>query len=226
MRTNVWAVIIAGSLSSASFAGGEAPASAAGGYSLPITPAELSYSQPDAAQTEPPASTSPKVLDVSAASVVPFGQAKSRWWGIGAGVAYDFEDATDLNLFGTYSYFLAENVEFLGELGGWYYTDDQEAGVNLSMVFRWHFYNDGKWTTFVDGGIGLLGTTDDVPERGTSFNFTPRVGVGFTRLLSDDGLRLLVGVRWAHISNARINGDGENPSRDSADLYVGLIFPF
>jgi hypothetical protein len=69
-------------------------------------------------------------------------------------------------------------------------------------------------------------STDDVPNDGTSFNFTPRLGVGFTRQLTDSGIRLEGGLRWAHISNARITGDADNPARDSAMLYVGLIFPF
>jgi len=47
-----------------------------------------------------------------------------------------------------------------------------------------------------------------------------------TRRITDGGVRLQAGVRWAHISNARIKGDDDNPSRDSAMLYVALVFPF
>ena len=83
---------------------------------------------------------------------------------------------------------------------------------------------------FTDLGIGLLGATDPVPRRGgtegTKFNFTPRIGGGFTRQLNDEGVRLEVGLRWAHVSNGRISGNDENPGRDSMMLYTGLIFPF
>jgi hypothetical protein len=75
-------------------------------------------------------------------------------------------------------------------------------------------------------GIGVMGATGDVPDGGTPFDLMPRAGIGVTKQLTDDGLRLDVGVRWHHISNARINGDDENPSRDGAMLYAGLIFPF
>lgn len=157
-----------------------------------------------------------------------YGAEGSRWWTLGGGIANDLSDATDFNLFGAYSYFLADDIEFSAELGLWYYaqTGDDTGGLNPNMVFRWHFYNDQDWTVYVDAGIGLVFTADDVPPEGTSINFTPRAGLGFTRALDDSGTRLMVGVRWAHISNARIEGDGENPSRDSVMGYVGVIWPF
>ncbi len=157
-----------------------------------------------------------------------YGEEGSRWWTIGAGVANDFSDGTDLNLFGAYSYFLADEIEFSAELGLWYYaqTGDDTGGINPNMILRWHFYNDQDWTVYTDIGIGLVFTADDVPPDGTSINFTPRAGLGVTRALDDSGTRLMVGVRWAHISNARIEGDGENPSRDSVMGYVGVIWPF
>lgn len=162
------------------------------------------------------------------APVARYGAEGSRWWTIGGGVANDFSDATDLNLFGAYSYFLIDDVEFSAELGAWYYaqTGDDTAGLNPNMILRWHFYNDQDWTVYADVGIGLVFTADDVPPDGTSINFTPRAGLGFTHALDDSGTRLMVGVRWAHISNARIEGDGENPSRDSVMGYVGVIWPF
>lgn len=157
-----------------------------------------------------------------------YGEEGSRWWTIGGGIANDLSDATDFNLFGAYSYFLVDDVEFSAELGLWYYaqTGDDTAGLNPNMVFRWHFYNDQDWTVYADIGIGLVFTADDVPPDGTSINFTPRAGLGFTHALDDSGTRLMVGVRWAHVSNARIEGDGENPSRDSVMGYVGVIWPF
>lgn len=157
-----------------------------------------------------------------------YGAEGSRWWTIGGGIANDLSDATDFNLFGAYSYFLVDDVEFSAELGAWYYaqTGDDTAGLNPNMVFRWHFYNDQDWTVYADIGIGLVFTGDDVPPDGTSINFTPRAGLGFTHALDDSGTRLMVGVRWAHLSNARIEGDGENPSRDSVMGYVGVIWPF
>lgn len=161
-------------------------------------------------------------------AATPFGQAGSQRITILGGVATTFGKDSDFNLAVAYSNFIAENVELSLELGAWYFnqTGENEGGVNPALVFRWHFYNEGTWSVYADAGIGLLVSTGDVPESGTSFNLTPRAGLGFTRELTDDGLRLHAGFRWHHISNARINGDDENPSRDMPMLYVGVSWPF
>jgi len=192
-------------------------------------PATLRYAQAvDApkASADFPAPASMGKLQEQA--IPAFGAGGSRWWILGGGVSNNFSDGTDYNIFGAYSYFLIDDVEFSTELGAWYYAinGDDAQGINPNIVIRWHFYNDGDWTVYADTGIGLAFSTDDVPADGTSVNFTPRVGVGITKALDDSGTRLMVGVRWAHMSNARIFGDGDNPSRDSAMLYAGVIFPF
>lgn len=169
-----------------------------------------------------------------------FTMAGSRWWTIGAGVANNFSSSTDVNIHASFSQFLADEFEFLIEAAGWYFSQpgSDTAGISGSMVFRWHFWQseDKRWTTFADAGIGLLGAFDNVPEGGTSFNFLPRAGAGFTYALNPatdtgDGLesrgaRLVAGVRWHHISNARVNSDTRNPARDAIMLYAGIEFPF
>ncbi len=158
---------------------------------------------------------------------LPFGAEDGRWWSVGGGITHNFDGATDANFTWSYTYFIAENVEFTGELGLWHYNQpgDNALAINPCMVFRYHWYNDQAWTLYVDAGIGLLFATDNVPDSGTSFNFTPRFGVGLTRRLFDD-VRLQVGVRWSHVSNARIIGDGDNPARDGPMLYAAVVFPF
>lgn len=158
---------------------------------------------------------------------VSFGTPGSMWWTIGAGVSNNFNRATDLNARFNLSYFIAQDVEVAGELGVWYYGLENEAvGFNPASYIRWHFLNKERMTVYADLGIGVLFTTDDVPSDGTSFNFTPRAGAGITHRLGDSANRFELGVRWAHISNARTSGDGDNPSRDSVMLYGGVIFPF
>jgi hypothetical protein len=158
-----------------------------------------------------------------------FGDKGSHWLTFGAGAADNFTDSVDMNLHIAWSTFLVKDVELALEGAGWYFNQpgDNTGGVSGSVVFRWHFYNDDNWTVFADAGIGLLGAFDDVPDGGTSFDFLPRAGGGVTkRLFEGEDTRLQVGVRWHHISNARINGDDNNPSRDGAMLYAGLIIPF
>lgn len=179
-------------------------------------------------RVEPDAALSNESEASARVGAVEYASKGSRWWTLGAGVAYDFDDATDVPLRGAYSYFLDDGVEFSAEVGAWYFSQpgDDAVGLSGSVILRWHFLRRDPWTAYVDAGIGIVGSSDDVPQGGTSFNFLPQAGAGVTRRLNDDGLRLQLGLRWHHISNARIQGDDENPDRDAPMIYAGLIFPF
>jgi Lipid A 3-O-deacylase (PagL) len=157
-----------------------------------------------------------------------FGAEGSEWLWAGWAIADDFESAVDQYAYFAWSTFLADDVELALEAGLWHFNQpgDNEGGLSGSLLFRWHFINKDEWTVYAQIGIGAMGATGDVPDDGTSFNLMPRAGVGVTKQLDEAGVRLDVGLRWHHISNARINGDDDNPSRDGAMLYVGLIFPF
>lgn len=192
-----------------------------------------------AAAQEVPSGVAPATLTVAhavfaesdakdAAALLDFGKEGSKWWSAGATAGHDFADSTDVGGYAAFTYFIIDNVEVTGQLGVKYYSQpgDDAVGVVPQFLFRWHFINTGAWTVFADAGIGVMGSTDSVPFDGTSFNFTPRVGVGFTRRLTDDGTRLIAGLTWAHVSNARIQGDGDNPSRDEPMIYVGIVWRY
>ncbi len=197
-------------------------ATAEGSASLDVSPVRF--------KTEPPAPEAKAEEKAKPATAHgAYGSKGSHWLTFGGGAADNFSDAVDTNLHIAWSTFLVENVEFGIEGGGWYFNQpgDNTGGISGTMLFRWHFYNDQNWTVFADVGIGLLGAFDDVPDGGTSFDFMPRAGGGFTKRISEDAdTRLMAGVRWHHISNARINGDDNNPSRDGAMFYAALVFPF
>jgi hypothetical protein len=203
---------------------------------LDLTDVLARESQPPAADTPPsavPAQTAPAGTPERARG---YGQSGSRWWTVGALAANNFHDATDFNVHLAFSQFIADDLEFAVEAAGWYFhqTGDDTGGVSGSMVFRWHFLHaeDYKWSVFGDAGIGILGAFDNVPEGGTGFDFLPRIGGGFTYALDDSvqgesrGSRLMVGVRYHHISNGRISGDTSNPARDAIAVYAALVFPF
>lgn len=148
-------------------------------------------------------------------------------WIIAFSAAYTGE-ALDQGITLSYNRFLVDDIEWFLEGGLWSFYDqgaDNAFGLSASMGFRWHFLKRENWSLFADMGIGVLGTTDHVPPDGTSLNFMPRAGLGFTRQI-DERLRLIGGVRWHHISNARTRGDERNPSRDAPQVYVGLVVPF
>ncbi|MFZ2873026.1 MAG: acyloxyacyl hydrolase [Phycisphaerales bacterium] len=195
------------------------PAFAENAPTITVNPAPFEY------RAEPPAAE-PASAPSSAA---PFGAADTRWWSVGTGVAFDFEDGTSFNVHGSLSYFVAENIETVGEVGAWYYSQPGEDafGINPAFVVRWHFINEGSWTVFADIGIGMLLASSDVPaDNGTSINLTPRAGIGLTYALDDAGTRLQLGLRWAHVSNARITGHDDNFGVDAAMPYIGIVFPF
>ncbi len=179
-----------------------------------------SQDQPGAADPAQPVSMQPI-----------FGQ-PGHWWGqIGGGYAAEAVEkdaAHDINLAFTASTFLVEDFELMLQLGGWYFDQpgDNAWGLNFNLLFRWHFLSFDTWTLFMDGGAGMLATTDLVPDGGTGFNFTPTAGGGATIKLGQSANRLVLGVRWHHISNARIEGEDRNPSRDGIMGYVAFQFPF
>lgn len=159
---------------------------------------------------------------------VPFGQAGSWRWAIYGGAAADVSnDAEHYNLHFSAEHFLAEYFSINLELGGLLFDQDQDTGgANFNLLFRWHFLQGDDWTIYGDAGAGLLLAGEEVPETGTNFNFTPQAGIGGTLSIGGDGARLMGGLRWHHISNARIKGEDHNPGRDSVMLYVGVSFPW
>lgn len=153
---------------------------------------------------------------------------------IGAIGALDLEDNLDTALTLSYTRFLTDRFEWGAELGLWgfFQEGDDAVGASVTAMFRYHFWNTADagplgpdWTSFFELGIGVMGSSDDVPFEGTSFNFMPRIGIGVTKRINDRGWRAVAGVRWHHISNARINSQESNPSRDSASVFFGLSIP-
>ncbi len=97
------------------------------------------------------------------------------------------------------------------------------GGGGMSTSLRWHFLREASWSLYAEFGIGVLATTDDIPNGGTALNFTPRAFFGSSIEIAED-TRLLAAVGWFHISNAQL---GEtNPAIDAIAFYLGLSFGF
>lgn len=205
------------------------PAAAAAGEGARLSASSrLAFEQPAAVPATGPAGESEDPVTPAPRA---FGEEGYRSFGVTVGVAHDLEDddrSTDIQAALSLQYFFVDDIEIIGELSalGFFQEGDDAAGVNAGFVLRWHFVNRDRWSLFGDAGIGLLFTTDDVPDGGTSFNFTPRAGLGATYRLTDGGVRLVAGARWHHVSNAAIDGEDRNPDRDGIMGYVGLTFPF
>lgn len=205
-------------------------------------PSPDTLTAPTITTTPPPAPAPAATADTDAdGRSTAYGTAGSRWWTVTLAGASNFDNFNDASIAGAWSQFLADDFEFAIEAALWYFNQSENdhgdgldtGGVSGSMIFRWHFAqaDDYSWSIFADAGIGLLGSFSNIPEGGTGLNFIPRLGMGATiDLDSDDGAdhgaRLMLGLRWQHISNGRIEGDSNNPAFDGLCAYVGLVFPF
>lgn len=170
---------------------------------------------------------------------IPFGMRghQAISFGLGVGIA---PDSTDYQGYASYHHFLADRLEFSLQAGGWFFDQDEDGqdgepadetgGASLSFAVRLYFLDTDmptadQWAWYGEAGVGILGSVDDVPGGGTSFNFLPRAGGGVLIPLTDSGTRLDVGVRWHHVSNASIFGTDDNPDRDGVMIYAGVMFP-
>ena len=156
-----------------------------------------------------PAGTSAWELDASYIHPIRFSD--DHFYGVYAGAHHYFADEASIGI-GLDGYFVDQ------------VRDDTVLG-GVSVLLRWHFVADKNYTLFFDGGVGLSYAGMDVPEEGTHFNYTPRIGGGATLKLRDD-FHLLGGVRFFHLSNGNLNGRDENPSQDGAQFYVGALWTF
>ena len=158
---------------------------------------------------------------------VPYGAKGTKRWNIHVNRGREYSETSN-NFFSAgigFSDFIEDGLSLDVEFDG-IHVDQKggdQGGVNLTVLLRWHAIMERSWTFYLDAGMGLLVTSDNVPENGSSFNFTPQAGAGFSIDLGGD-VRLLTGFRWHHISNANLYSD--NPGRDNYMGYVGFSFPF
>lgn len=153
---------------------------------------------------------------------------QKRWFfQTGIGIPYDPAESNTFGLVGAGgTYFFADGHSVNLVLNGLYFSQvgSDAAGINLDLIGRWHIVREKKWSFFVDGGAGIIGTTSRVPLVGGSrFNFTPQVGGGLSFQLPKRK-RLLMGVRWYHISNADLYEP--NTGLDSVYGWVGVDVPW
>lgn len=177
-------------------------------------------------------------LDENAGEVVPAFGTKDSWrWSIyGAGTIDIRRDGEQYHAVFALEDFLAEDFSVNFEFAGIYFDQPVDrtqnpgdgVGFNMNLLFRWYFLSGDRWSLYADGGAGFVVISVESPIGGTNYNFTPQAGLGMSIALSEksEGIRLITGIRWFHMSNARVKGQANNPGRDAAMFYAGLSFPF
>ena len=152
---------------------------------------------------------------------------QGRWFvQTGIGIPYNPDESNFYGLAGAgITHFFASGHSINVSLNGLAFNQEgsDSVGINLDVIARWHFIRRPTWSLFVDGGVGFLNTTSRVPLIGGSrFNFTPQVGGGASLRVANK-TRLLMGIRWHHISNANLFEP--NVGQDAVLGWVGLELP-
>ena len=75
--------------------------------------------------------------------------------------------------------------------------------------------------SLVDGTVGYLRTTRDVPPRGTQWNYTFSFGPGIDVPICHN-THMLIGSSYHHISNALGRQSQRNPSQNEVRLWLGF----
>jgi len=163
------------------------------------------------------------------ATVPAFGTEGSTRWTIKGqyGFAINADDTAQQAGIGLgLQYFIVDDFAFAPEVNLWgFFQSGPDAwGVSGDLLFQWHFAKGDTWSIFSDFGCGVLGSNHAVPTSGSHFNFTPQAGFGVMFEGDTPDTRIVLGVKWHHISNASLYRN--NPGRDSIEFYGGLNMPF
>jgi len=125
-------------------------------------------------------------------------------------------------------YYVFDNLSLGLEASGYRVTQSSAHNAwmyGLSGALRHHVIQFDRSTLFIDASFGPAEATRRVPDAGTYFNFVTRTGLGATFQLREH-LHLLGGVRYFHLSNARIEGSQRNPGINGVEGFLGLMWTF
>jgi len=99
--------------------------------------------------------------------------------------------------------------------------DKSLAALNMLAFYRFEEATTGKWTPYIEAGIGVIYTDFRVDGQGLYFNFNPQAGFGFEYDLGSDKA-MTMALRLHHLSNG--NTYKENRGINSALLMIGYLF--
>ncbi len=158
-----------------------------------------------------------------------FGAADSLRLNLLGGVVSNLGETNGVIARAEFEYFMAERFSIVpsAEFGWLDQGADGDAFlVGGAVLLRWHLLHEKTWTVFADAGVGVDYLTEDVPPGTNRIKFSPQIGVGFTVALEENpaAARLMGGVRWYHLSNARTAPSNEG--FDGLMAYLGIGIPF
>jgi hypothetical protein len=93
----------------------------------------------------------------------------------------------------------------------------------IAALLKYNFYTGTRLMPFLEGGAGLMVSTDRLQGQGSSFNFTPQVGAGFHYFFTREWA-FTSAYRFWHLSNARTASP--NAGVNVHSFLVGLAYFF
>ncbi len=100
---------------------------------------------------------------------------------------------------------------------------DTNAEVGFSLLLKYSHNITSRLAPYIEGGAGMIYTTQHTHEQGTQFNFIPQAGIGLQFLLTKHWA-LTGGYRYRHLSNAGIDEDNEGINHHFGVLGVSYFF--
>ena len=102
-------------------------------------------------------------------------------------------------------------------------SPDANAEFGVSFLLKYSAHITSRIAPYIEGGIGMVYTTQHTHEQGTQFNFLPQVGAGLQFFLNEK-LALTGGYRYRHLSNAGMSDD--NSGINHHFVLVGMSYFF
>ena len=102
-------------------------------------------------------------------------------------------------------------------------SPDANVEFGASFLLKYSGHITSRIAPYIEGGIGMVNTTQHTHEQGTQFNFLPQVGAGLQFFLNNN-LALTGGYRYRHMSNAGLSDD--NSGINHHFILVGASYFF
>ena len=102
-------------------------------------------------------------------------------------------------------------------------SPDANAEMGFSLLLKYSDKITSRIAPYIEGGPGVVYTTQHTHEQGTQYNFLSQVGAGLQFFLNDN-YALTGGYRFRHMSNAGITHD--NSGINHHFILVGLSYFF
>ncbi|MGH7409053.1 MAG: acyloxyacyl hydrolase [Candidatus Methylomirabilales bacterium] len=113
-------------------------------------------------------------------------------------------------------------LEFLTEPSAVITTDTPRIlSGGIAALLRYNLYTGTRLMPFLEGGVGLIASTDRLEGQGSSFNFTSQGGAGFQYFVTREWA-FTGAYRFSHLSNAGI----ARPNRglNVNTFFIGLAY--